>query len=274
MTFRPFVFALAAVVSAGAQEKPNLFNAAPGDVEKTLRERVAGFYQPYVDGKFRAAEGFVCEDTKEQHYNQEKSKIRGFEVLKVNFDDSFKKASVVTTVQTSIQMRGQLIPANAPMATNWKMEEGKWCYYFDPMLGRPSPAGMMKPGPGRGSGMSVGEMMKDPNIILNQVKVSKEKFLVNSWEKSADTVIVTNGMPGSVTLSFQTESIAGLSYRLEKTELAAGESATLEVVYDPADTSAKPTLRSTLKIDPIGRTLVLPIVFDIPEELKKQLPKP
>ena len=274
MTFRPFVFALAAVVSAGAQEKSNLFNAAPGDVEKTLRERIAGFYQPYVDGKFRAAEAFVCEDTKEQHYNQEKSKIRGFEVVKVNFDDSFKKASVVTTVQTSIQMRGQLIPANAPMATNWKMEEGKWCYYFDPMMGRPSPAGIMKPGPGKGSGMSVGELMKDPNIILNQVKVSKEKFLVNSWEKSADTVIVTNGMPGSVTLSFQTESIAGLSYRLEKTELAAGESATLEVVYDPADTSAKPTLRSTLKIDPIGRMLVLPIVFDIPEEVKKQLPKP
>jgi len=274
MMFRPFVFLFAAALSAGAQDKPSLFNAAPAGVEKTLRERVAGFYQPYVDAKFRAAEPFVCEDTKELHYNQEKSKIRGFEILKVNFDDSFKKASVVTTVQTAIHMRGQLIPANAPMATNWKIEDGKWCYYFDPALGRPSPAGIMKPGPGSRTGMSEAEMKRDPNIILNQIKVSKEKLLVKSWEKSADTLVVTNGMPGTVTLSFQTESIPGLTYRLEKQELAAGESSLIEVIYDPANTSAKPTLRAKLTVDPIGRIFTIPIEFDIPEEIRKQLPKP
>jgi len=273
MTLRPFVFILAAALSAGAQEKTSLFTTAPAEVEKALRERVAGFYQPYVDGKFRGAEPFVCEDTKEQHYNQEKSKMRGFEVLKISFDDSFKKASVVTTVNTTILMRGQSIPTNAPMATTWKVEDGKWCYYYDPAMGRPSPAGLMKAGPGSRTGMSVGDMLKDPNIILNQVKVNKEKFLVNSWEKSADTIIVTNGMPGSVTLSFQTESIAGLTYRLEKTELSAGESGLIEVIYDPMDATAKPTLRAILKIDPLGRTLSIPIVFDIPEDVKKQLPK-
>ena len=122
-------------------------------------------------------------------------------------------------------------------------------------------------------GMSVEAMMKDPNIILNQIKLNKEKFLVRSWEKSADSLVITNGMPGSVTLSFQTESVPGLTYRLEKTELSAGESAQLEVIYDPQDPSAKPTLKASLKIDPLGKTIIIPIVFDIPEEIKKQLPK-
>ena len=65
MMFRPFVFVLAAALSAGAQDKPNLFNAAPADVEKTLRERVAGFYQPYVDSKFRGAEAALAYRTAE-----------------------------------------------------------------------------------------------------------------------------------------------------------------------------------------------------------------
>jgi hypothetical protein len=272
MTFRPFAFITAVALCAGAQDKPNLFNAAPADVEKSLRERVAGFYQPYVEGKFRAAEAFVCEDTKEQHYNQEKSKINGFEIIKISFDEGFNKASVVTTVQTTIQLRGQSIPASAPMATHWKIDDGKWCYYFDPAMGRPSPAGLMKPGPGSRSGTSMADMLRDPNIILNQVKVSKERFLVNSWEKSADTLTVTNGMPGSVTISFQTESIPGLTYRVEKQELAAGESSRIEVIYDPKDSSAKPTLRATLKIDPLGKIITIPVIFDVPEEIKKQLP--
>jgi hypothetical protein len=273
MMLRTLAFALTAALTLGAQEKPNLFNAAAPDVEKALRERVSGFYQAYVDGKFRSAEQYVAEDTKDLHYNQEKTKIKSFEIIKINWDDSFKKASVVTLIGTTIQMRGQVIPANAPMATQWKLENGQWCYYFDPSIGRPSPAGMMKPGPGNRGGMKVEDMLKDPNIILNQIKLNKEKFLVRSWEKSADSLVITNGMPGSVTLSFQTESVPGLTYRLEKTELSAGESAQLEVIYDPQDPSAKPTLKASLKIDPLGKTIIIPIVFDIPEEIKKQLPK-
>lgn len=274
MMLRPFIFVLAAAFAAGAQEKSNLFNAAPPAVEKALRERIAGFYQAYVDGKFRSAEPFVAEDTKDLHYNQEKSKIGGFEIVKISWDDSFTKASVVTLVSTVIQLRGQNIPAKAPMATRWKLEDGKWCYYVDPTLGRPSPVGTMKPGAGnREGGRSAEAMMRDPNVILNQIKVSKERFLVRSWEKSADTVVVTNGMPGSVSLSLQIEPAAGLTYRVEKKELAAGESSKIEVIYDPPNPAPKPTLRATLQVDPIGRTIILPIVFDVPEAVKKQLPK-
>jgi hypothetical protein len=274
MMLRPLVFVLAATLSAGAQEKPDLFNAAPPDVEKALRERVAGFYQPYVDGKFRLAEPFVCEDTKDTHYNQEKSKIRGFEIFKIVWNDGFTKAKVATTVQTSITFRGQNMPAAAPMATSWKFENGNWCYYVNPTEGKLTPMGVMTPGPGNAKPLDIDGMLKNPNVLLNQVKVSKEQFLLRSWEKSADSVVITNGMPGSISISFQTESISGLTYKIEKVELGPGETTRIDVAYEPKDPTAKPTLKAALKIDPFNRTIIIPIVFDIPEEVKKQLPKP
>lgn len=273
MMLRSVFFVLSAALLAGAQETPNVFTSAPPDIEKALRERVSGYYQAYVDGKFRQAEQYIAEDTKDIFFNQEKHKIRGFEIIKVNWDDSFKKASVVTLVQTNIVMRGQTIPANAPMATRWKLEDGKWCYYVDPSLGRETPVGIMKPGAGNREGMKVEDMLRDPGIILNQVKVNKDKFLVHSWEKSADTVVVTNGMSGSITLDFQTESIKGLTVKVEKKELGPGETSKIEIVYDPDNPAAKPTLKSTLRIEPLNMVKVLPIVFDIPEEIKKQLPQ-
>ena len=270
---RTLGIAAMAAVCAGAQEKKDLFTSAPPDVDKALRERVTAFYQSYVDGKFRVAEQFVAEDTKDAHYNQEKTKIRGFEIVKINWDDSFKKASVVTTVHTNLQMRGQNIPASAPMMTRWKLEDGKWCYYVDPSLGRLTPAGTMKPGPGTREGMKVEDMLRDPGIILNQVKMSKDRFLLRSWEKSADTVVLTNGMPGSITIDLQYESIPGLTSRIETKEIGPGGTAKLELIYDPQDTSAKPTLKAMVRIEPFGRTLVLPVIFDIPDEVKKTLPK-
>lgn len=273
MMFRSLVFAAVSVLCAGAQEQPNLFNSAPPEQDKALRERVAGFYQAYVEGKFRSSEQFVAEDTKDLHYNQEKTKIGGFEIVKINWDDGFKKASVVTTIQTSIKMRGQDVPASAPMATRWKLEDGKWMYYVDPTMGRPTPMGMMKPGPGNRQGMNFDEMLKNPNVILNELKVSKEKFLLRGWEESSDSLVITNGMPGSVTLSLQTESISGLTHKIEKTELGPGETSRIEMNYLPKDKTAKPTLKASLLVEPFGRTIIIPIVFDIPDEVKKQLPK-
>lgn len=270
---RPVLVLLSAALFAGAQETPNVFTGAAPDIEKALRDRVAGYYQAYVDGKFRQAEQFIAEDTKDTFFNQEKHKIRGYEIVKINWDDSYKKASVVTLVQTNIVMRGQSIPANAPMATRWKLEDGKWCYYVDPSLGRETPVGIMKPGAGNRTGMKIDDILKDPGIILNQVKVNKDKFLVHSWEKSADTIVVTNGMSGSITLDFQTETIKGLTFKVEKKELGPGETSKIELIYDPENQAAKPTLKATLRIEPLAMAKIIPIVFDIPEEIKKQLPK-
>lgn len=270
--FRKCLFLFAAA-TLGAQESGSLFNQAPPEKEKALREAVAGFYQSMVEGKFRQAEKYVAEDTKDAYYNQEKQKIRGFEIVKIQWSDGFDKATAVTEIQTNLQIRGQDLPVVVPMATRWKLENGNWGYYVNTALGKPTPFGDMKAGPGKSESLKVEEMIKNPQILLSQLKISKQDFLLKSYEKSSDSITITNGMPGSITVSFETETIAGLTWKLEKTELNAGETGTLTVTYDPPNKSAKPALRSVLRIEPFAKAFLLPISFDIPEDVKKQIPK-
>lgn len=266
-----FVLLAAAGVLLG---QDNLFTAAPPEADKALREAVSGFYQCMVDGRFRQAEKYVAEDTLDIYYNQEKMKISGFEIVKIQWADGFQKATAVTEVATQLTLRGEVIPARAPMATHWKLENGKWGYYVDASMTKPMPMGNSA-GSAAGNGSvrpRIDEILKDPKAILNQLKVSKEQFTLKSYEKSADAVTVTNGMQGTVTVAFHTESIPGLTWTVGKAELGPGDSTTVTLHYDPPDTSAKPALKSTIRIEPFT-TFVLPVSFDIPEDVKKQIPK-
>jgi len=260
--------------AAAAQDNKSLFTAAPPEVEKALRERISGFYQAYVDGKFRLAEQYVAEDTKDRHYNQEKNKYRSFEIVKITFDDKFKTAKVVTVVGTSVSMRGNRMEVAAPMATHWKIEEGKWVYYYHPSHGVDSPAGIMRPGPGEAQpGAGFGAIIKNPTAILTQIKISKRSILLKGHEKSEDTLTVTNNAPGPISLAFQSETTPGLSWKFDKAEVAQGQTATLTVSYIPPDKRAKSALQGTLSIEPFGQIVQIPVEFDIPDEVKKQIPK-
>lgn len=261
-------------VAAAAQGNKDLFTAAPPEVEKALRERISGFYQAYVDGKFRLAEQYVAEDTKDLHYNQEKNKYRSYEIVKITFDDKFKTAKVVTVVGTTVSLRGNRMDVAAPMASHWKLEDGKWWYYYHPSLGVDSPVGTMRPGPGEAQpGTGFGAIIKNPNAILSQIKVSKKSILLKGHEKSEDTLTVTNNAPGPISLAFQSETAPGLSWKFDKAEITQGQTATLTFSYLPPDKRAKPSLRGTLSIEPFGQAFQIPVEFDIPDEVKKQLPK-
>src|SRR5258708_26599532 len=169
-----FVFA-AATVCASAQDAKSLLNSAPPAVEKELRERVTAFYQCFVEQKFRTADQYVAEDTKDAFFAQEKHKMRDFEIVKIDWADGFQKASVVTAVGTEIRIRGNVVDAKAPLATRWKLEQGKWVYYVDSALGKATPVGVMKAGPGNSkTQVNIEQMIRDPNIILNQIKVINE----------------------------------------------------------------------------------------------------
>ena len=274
MMFRNTLLLATMSLAAVAQDNKSLFTAAPPEVEKALRDRVSGFYQAYVDGKFRQAEQYVAEDTKDLHYNQEKNKYRNFEIVKITFDDKFKTAKVVTIVGTNVSMRGNRMDVAAPMASHWKLEDGKWFYYYHPSLGVDSPVGIMRPGPGTAQpGTGFGAIIKNPMAILSQIKVSKKSILLKGHEKSEDTLTVTNNAPGPISLAFQSETAPGLSWKLDKPEIAQGQTATLTVSYLPPDKRAKPALRGALSIEPFGQTVQIPVEFDIPDEVKKQLPK-
>jgi hypothetical protein len=54
----------------------------------------------------------LAEDAKDIYYEQEKKRIRGHEIIRVNWADDFKKAVVVTVIQTEVVMR-VVTPAGA-----------------------------------------------------------------------------------------------------------------------------------------------------------------
>ena len=60
------------LVTAAAQDPADLFRKAPPEVDDALRQRVTAFYQAHVDGKFRAADQFVAEDSKDAFFEAPK----------------------------------------------------------------------------------------------------------------------------------------------------------------------------------------------------------
>jgi hypothetical protein len=268
---------LMAMLSSGlwAQEQPNLFQSAPPEVEQALRQRVGEFYKLLEEGRFRQTDAYLAEDAKDVYYEQEKKRIRGHEIIRVNWSDNFQKAVVVTVIQTEVVMRGVVTPMGAPLASRWKLENGKWVLYFDTVAGKPTPFGPMKAGPNQTKGLSPEEMLKNPEVIFNQIKVEKDLVLLKSFAQSEDSIRVVNGMPGGVRVLFVPDQvIKGFTYKVEPQDIGSGQEAKILFQYDPGkDLSAKPTLTGRIRIEPFNKSYGVVIRFDVPEEIKKQLPQ-
>ncbi|MBM3775494.1 MAG: hypothetical protein FJW37_10065, partial [Acidobacteria bacterium] len=63
--FRPLTCLFMATAVAAAQAPSDLFEKAPPEIDRALRERAARFYQAHVDGQFRKAEALIVEDSKD-----------------------------------------------------------------------------------------------------------------------------------------------------------------------------------------------------------------
>ncbi len=258
-----------------AQEQPNLFQSAPPEVDQALRQRVSEFYKLLEDGRFRQTDAYLAEDAKDIYYEQEKKRIRGHEIVRVNWSDDFKKAVVVTVIQTEVVMRGVVTPMGAPLASRWRLEDGKWVLYFDTVAGKPTPFGPMKAGPNQTKGLSPEEMIKNPEVIFNQIKVEKDQVLLKSYAKSEDSIRVVNGMPGGISVLFVPDQvIPGFTYKVEQQDIGSGQETKVRFQYDPGkDLAAKPTITGRIRIEPFSKSYGVVIRFDVPEEIKKQLPQ-
>ena len=142
----------------------------------------------------------------------------------------------------------------SPEPSNWKIEDGKWCWYVDPAnIGR-SPFGKMTPGPDaplvNGAPISLSNVPSTADFLFTQVKVDKQDLTLKPGESA--TVTVTNGAPGIVTLTIPTPLI-GIAASLDKTSLQSGEKAILTV---KAGDDLKPGVLN-LQVEPT--TQILPI---------------
>ena len=258
-----------------AQETPNLFQSAAPEVNEALRKRVSDFYKLLEEGRFRQTDAYLAEDAKDVYYEQEKRRIRGHEIVRVNWADGFTKAVVVTVLQTDVVMRGSTIAVAAPISSRWRLEGNQWVMYFETTAGKPSPFGSLKAGPNQTNGLTSEELIKNPSVIFNQITVEKDVVRLKSYEKSSDSILVSNGMPGGITVLFVPNLVKpGFRYRVEKQELGAGEKTKIVFEYDPGiDLSAKTTITGQIRIEPFSKAYPIVVMFDVPDSVKRLLPK-
>lgn len=112
--------------------------------------------------------------------------------------------------------------------------------------------------------------------------MDKNTIKLRGYETSKDELHVINEMPGQITLSIDPIAFPGLKITPGKTELQANEQTTIVFEYRLDDATiecgdcakrVKSTLTAQLHVQPTGQIFPITVIFGIPPELEKQIPK-
>ncbi len=281
MMYRPGLLILC-VFALAAQEKKPEPPAAPPEVDAALRARIQQFYQAHVDGKYRLADQVVAEDSKDWFFAAAKPRYLGFEIIRINYSDEFKKAEAVVSCQADWYVRGTKMKVNLPSTSLWKVVDGQWFWYIVPVTEVKTPFGTMNYNGGAvkdgAPPAAVPGLPGDPQVlaqkILEQVQTDKQDLLLSSYEASSGEVKIFNKMQGPITLRAEIDgAFPGLTFKLDKTEVKAGDSATLQIRFKPKDRVAKPSLTARVYVEPTAQVLPVKLTFAIPPEIEKLIPK-
>jgi hypothetical protein len=256
-----------------AQAPTDIFDKAPPHIDNALRSRVSAFFQAFVDKKFRAADQYVAEESKDAFFTMEKRPYLGFEIARINYSDNFAKATVVTALEVEWRTpRTGVMRVKSPTTSLWKVENGEWFWYIVPQKDWDSPWGKMNPGPDPQGPRTVLEAFKgvSPSDVLNAVKISKSTVRLSSYEPASDSVQIANGMPGDIEVQVDDPGVPGLLVKLDREILKQGETARLVFEYNPETKQPKPTRTVQVRINPTGRTFPLRLEFAVPEMVNRK----
>lgn len=242
-------------------------DAQPPEADQALRSRVTAFYQAHVDGKPRRAEALVAEDSKDVFFEQAKPRYYGFSIQKISYSDGFQRAEVTVDCEEDVTIAGmgRTFRTKVPRLTRWKVENGEWFWYFDPDAVTETPFGLLKPGGLAPDGSKAPlTIPQGPSVqdLMKAVKADKAEVTLSAAKPSVETVTVTNGMPGWVTLRLQKPDLAGLEAELDRTQLQVNQTAKLTLRYKPQPGAGAPApARIQMLVEPTGVILPVRIIF-------------
>jgi len=278
MTMR---MALAGLLSVGmlwAQSASDLFNRAPAGVEENVRARVTDYFTFQMDGKFRQAEALVCAAGRDAYYDMEKTRWKSFEIVKVSYEDEFRTAKAVVLLGTTMNTPHGVLDAKYPYVSTWKLEEGQWCFFIDPVRAatRETPFGTMTAGAGDGRGGAGGGFVTQEQVLASLqrgIRLIPDIVRLSSYEKSSARVEIVNTLSGVIEVEAVAPPRKGLEMKLANPKVAAGASTFLEFQYEPPDESAKETLEVQVKVAPSGQVLPVKVEFAVPQKVLEQVPE-
>jgi hypothetical protein len=262
----------------GGQSPNDLLEKAPPDIDQALRARVNRFFQTYVDGNYSDAFDTVAKESRNTYFGADKYTCKQFEVVKINYSEKFTRATAVVACDSELLVAGQRVPTKIPITSFWKTIDGVWYWYTVPRTEQTTPWGIMKPGPprpGQQEPMATTLPSQMPTLedIVRMVTIDKNDVRLSSYEPASDVVTVTNNMPGQISLSLDHLPMAGFTAKLDRTTLKAHESAKITLECKPEDKAAKRALDVYVKVAPLNHSLPIHVIFAIPPEIEKMLPK-
>jgi hypothetical protein len=271
------VFLVACGVStlALAQTPGDVFDKAPSAIDDALRARVEAFYQAHVDGKFRQADQYVAEDSKDFFFAAEKTRYQGFRISKITYSDNFTKATVITACKTELAFHGQKMPVTMPAVTQWKIDNGEWFWYHIDAAEINSPFGKMKPGP-ESENPVVAMIPHDPAAaargILSKVTIDSSEVTIDQTRSNEREIHLKNGMLGPITVSADPTGTPGLVVRPAKTQVGPGEEIAVVISFNFEDPDinckdclvhpgVRPPITVNLHTQPVQQDFPIKITF-------------
>lgn len=236
---------------------------AVSEAEKALRPRVEEFFQYQLEGKYRQAEALVAEESKDEYYAARKPPIEGFKISKVEFLDA-NRARVTVLSKAKVAIMGAAPQVfEVPSVSSWKLDGGKWCWYIDQELARQTPFGTFKPGKAADtsdpSALFKGVNGAAPSIETLQKSVSIQPDSVELVPGGpAKTVVVTNDLPGNVTVRVADRAtpIAGLVVDKKSIVLATKQKGEFSM---RAQEGSKFNEAVTFLVEPFNRTVTVQV---------------
>jgi len=248
----------------------------PADVDAALRARASEFLQYHVDGSFRKAMDLVADDTKDYYFASAKLKLRGFRLKEIEYFDNFSKAKVTAEIDRTWAIHGEEVPVTVFMTTTWKVENGKWFWYYNvdehPNLTPMGPSDLDQvkkwkdiPNPASLPKDLTDEKSKQmATEILKESTVSKSSVRFETGKASADQVVFHNGLLGAVQLEMVADpAIPGLKVEIAQPVVMGKQDGTIKFTYQPV-ANAKPGASGLVKVgvQPLGQLIQVRVNFD------------
>ncbi len=234
----------------------------PAETSMALRDRVTQFFGYHVGTANRRAMDMVAEDTQDFYYQSQKMQFKDFKIEKIEFTRDQTRANVSVRATRNWDIQSQPTLVDTPIATTWRIEDGKWVWYLDAKDVSTTPMGMSDflgataaaKNPTGGlfelnpdgtpkipaDFSSPDRLMAQTQKILKQSGLDKSEVVLTFGEAATNQFTFQNGFTGDVLLELAgSPSLPGLKVFVEKANLRAQENGIIRVQYEPPSADAK-----------------------------------
>jgi hypothetical protein len=269
------LLAAAPAVMLGQGGFAGIFQKAPPEIERALRERVDLFLQAHLTQDWGKALQAVHPESVNAFIGADKMKFRAYKIVAITWEENYTSAKVVIDYDTEFFFPGfGKRDVHVPLTSQWKLKDNQWYWYavpFNPERGKTTPFGAMFRESGEkgvpGEAPDISKMIASgPSLaeLRSRVTIDKPEVLLQSHVPSEGTIKVSSKFDGPVHLKVEVDDLPCLTWSIDKTVLEPGETATVRFACKPETPVKKPDGRATITVEEIAKVMPVQITFAYP----------